>query len=177
MNLGICSSPTVDGDRVYVVTNRCEVVCLDVHGMANGNDGPFRDEGHFTAGWGKPPIPPGPPTPTSSGVTTSSATGRLAARRLEQLAAGPRRSGLRGHRQRRRQGEKCPIPHAPSLIVLDKRTGRLVAQDDEKIGTPLFHGQWSSPSLGNVGGRRWCSSAAATACATPSRPCAVPERS
>src|SRR5436190_18209246 len=26
--VGVCSSPTVDGDHVYVVTNRCEVLCL-----------------------------------------------------------------------------------------------------------------------------------------------------
>ena len=30
MNLGICASPTVDGDRVYVLSSRGEVVCLDV---------------------------------------------------------------------------------------------------------------------------------------------------
>src|SRR5271157_1539339 len=45
MGLGVCSSPTVEGDRVYLVTNRCEVVCLDVHGLADGNEGPFSDEG------------------------------------------------------------------------------------------------------------------------------------
>jgi hypothetical protein len=47
--LGICSSPTIDGDRIYLVTNRCEVMCLDVHGMSNGNDGPFKDEGLYVA--------------------------------------------------------------------------------------------------------------------------------
>ena len=46
--LGICSSPTVDGDRVYLVSNRCEVLCLDVNGMANGNDG-YQDEGKYLA--------------------------------------------------------------------------------------------------------------------------------
>src|SRR5215471_2569796 len=29
---GICSSPTVEGDRLYYVSNRCEVVCADVNG-------------------------------------------------------------------------------------------------------------------------------------------------
>ena len=48
---------------------------------------------------------------------------------------------------------RVPRPLAPSLIVLDKRTGRLVASDDERIGTRLFHGQWSSPSLGVVNGK------------------------
>ena len=50
--LGICSSPAVEGDRVYVMTNLCEVVCLDVNGMADGNDGPFQDEGQYMAGPG-----------------------------------------------------------------------------------------------------------------------------
>jgi outer membrane protein assembly factor BamB len=44
-----------------------------------------------------------------------------------------------------------PAPLAPSLIVLHKNTGRLVAVDDERIGTRLLHGQWSSPSAGRVG--------------------------
>src|SRR5207247_361811 len=47
---GISSPATVEGDRVYLVSNRGEVMCLDTHGMANGNDGPFQDEGaHMTA--------------------------------------------------------------------------------------------------------------------------------
>ena len=44
---GVCSTPIVDGDRVYYVSNRCEVVCLDVNGFANGNDG-FQDEKYKT---------------------------------------------------------------------------------------------------------------------------------
>ena len=36
---GVCSTPTVEGDRVYYVSNRCEVVCLDANGLANGNQG------------------------------------------------------------------------------------------------------------------------------------------
>ena len=54
-----------------------------------------------------------------------------------------------------------PLPDAPSLIALDARTGRLLACDGERIGRPLgkgparrlFHGQWSSPTLGRVDGR------------------------
>ena len=33
---GVCSSPLVEGDRVYYVSNRCELVCLDTHGDGNG---------------------------------------------------------------------------------------------------------------------------------------------
>src|SRR3954467_7581450 len=46
-NLGLLSSPTVEGNRVYLVTSRCEVICLDTEGMANGNDGPFTDEAKY----------------------------------------------------------------------------------------------------------------------------------
>src|SRR5688500_5308737 len=41
--VGICSSPAVEGERVYVVTNRCEVICLDAKGLVDGNEGPFTD--------------------------------------------------------------------------------------------------------------------------------------
>ncbi|MES2573086.1 MAG: PQQ-binding-like beta-propeller repeat protein [Verrucomicrobiota bacterium] len=37
--LGLLSSPLVEGDKLYVVTSRCEVVCLDANGQANGNQG------------------------------------------------------------------------------------------------------------------------------------------
>lgn len=33
------------------------------------------------------------------------------------------------------------------LLCLDEQTGRLVAQDDEKVGTRVLKGQWSSPAL------------------------------
>src|SRR5215813_4968256 len=32
---GVCSSPLVEGDRLYYVTNRCEIFCLDTHGDGN----------------------------------------------------------------------------------------------------------------------------------------------
>ena len=47
-----------------------------------------------------------------------------------------------------------PAPNAPNLIVLEKKTGRLVATDDTRIAERLWHGQWSSPSLGTVHGRK-----------------------
>jgi outer membrane protein assembly factor BamB len=46
-----------------------------------------------------------------------------------------------------------PLPAAPTMIVLDKRTGRPVAKDDGLISSRVFHGQWSSPSLGTMKGR------------------------
>src|SRR5262249_24513441 len=36
---GLVSIPTVEGDRVYFISNRCTVVCADVKGFADGNQG------------------------------------------------------------------------------------------------------------------------------------------
>src|SRR3954468_10951232 len=41
---GMPTEVTVEGDRVYLVSNRGEVMCLDANGMADGNDGPYFNE-------------------------------------------------------------------------------------------------------------------------------------
>jgi outer membrane protein assembly factor BamB len=155
LDLGVCSSPTVEGDRVYLVTNRGEVICLDARGMANGNDGPLKDEGQYTAGLGKPPVTPGPKD--ADILWRYDMIGALPvwpqdAANCSILVHGDflyvcTSNGVdRSH-------DRLPYPLAPSLIVLDKKTGRLVAKDDEKIGTRTFHGHWSNPSLGSVNGK------------------------
>jgi outer membrane protein assembly factor BamB len=53
-----------------------------------------------------------------------------------------------------RRHSGIPSPDAPSLIVLDKRTGRLVAYDNERIGPRIYHCTWSAPSLGVVNARK-----------------------
>ncbi|KPJ75875.1 MAG: hypothetical protein AMS14_02910 [Planctomycetes bacterium DG_20] len=156
LNIGICSCPTVEGDRAYVVTNRAEVLCLDVRGQANGNDGPFQDEGRYMAGTGNGPIklrrgdadivwrfdmigtlPSAPHDATNCNV----------------LVHGELLYVCTSNGVHRMPDKPNPLPEAPSLIVLHKRSGRLVAADGEKIGRRLFHGQWSSPSLARAGKR------------------------
>src|SRR5437764_432160 len=41
---GVASSPLVEGNRLYYVSNRGVVWCLDVNGFADGNQGPVKDE-------------------------------------------------------------------------------------------------------------------------------------
>jgi|TARA_B110000495_G_C22364089_1_gene237722 hypothetical protein len=43
-NTGIASPAVVESKKVYIVNNRNQVVCLDIGGQSNGNDGPFLDE-------------------------------------------------------------------------------------------------------------------------------------
>jgi outer membrane protein assembly factor BamB len=153
--LGVCSSPAVDGDRVYVVTNRAEVVCLDARGMADGNGGPFKDEAAFMAVPGKPPAGPGPldadilwvvDLRTELGVVPhniASSAPLVVGDRL-WVATSNGRDGSHAH---------TPSPFAPSLIVLDKRTGALLGEEASGIGHRLYHGGWSSPAYGEIGGR------------------------
>ncbi len=150
---GICSGPVVDGDRVYIVGNRGEILCLDREGQANGNDGPFTDELTYM---GAAPGTKLQPTDgdviwrynllTELDVVPHDICGSTILLNGDLLYActsngiGPR------HRV-------VPRPDAPSLIVLEKTTGTLVATDGEKIGRRMFHGHWSSPIYGNVNGK------------------------
>ena len=43
-----------------------------------------------------------------------------------------------------------PSPKAPAIIAVNKKTGKLVWEDNS-VGERILHGQWSSPSVGKVG--------------------------
>lgn len=152
---GICSPATVEEDHVYLVSNRGEVLCLDLNGMANGNDGPFRDEAAHCVPLGEAPIEP-------------SATDADILWRFDIIKECGVRQHDQAHGSSLIHGQYLYVntsngvddthrhiasPDAPSLIVLDKTTGRLIAQDDEHIGPRIFHSTWSSPALGRVNGR------------------------
>lgn len=141
--MGVCSTATVDGDRVYFVTHRFEVLCLDVNGLPGTQPAEARVVWSFDmqekvgdfpcdAANGSPVIDGDLLyVPTSNGIDRNS-------------FANPERE----------KDRKFPAPNAPNVIVLDKRTGRLVATDNTRITDNLLHGQWSSLCLGKVGGRK-----------------------
>jgi len=160
---GISSPATVEGDRVYIVSNRGEVICLDVRGLANGNDGPFLDEGaHMT---------PKPLDPVALLSVTNLTPGPLDADIiwLFDLTTG---AGIWSHDAAHSSilihgdylylntgtgvdntHKKIRALNAPSIVVLEKHTGRLVARDNENIAPNIFHSTWSSPSLAEVNHR------------------------
>ncbi len=160
--LGLLSSPTVEGDRVYIVTSRCEVMCLDVNGMANGNDGPFKDEAKYAVrdvttpdGKPAPPIEPGAKDAdiiwvydmfNELGVFPHNASNCSILIHKNIIYACTSNGQDWSHKN-------IPAPNAPSFIALDKSTGEFLAEDDAKIGPHIFHGQWSSPSLGEANGK------------------------
>lgn len=153
--LGILSSPCVVGGKVYLVTSRCEVICLDAEGMSNGNDGPFKDEAKYLGGPGKPPIEPGPTDADiiwrydmmdELGVFPHNASNCSVITLGDKLFTCTSNGQDWTH-------VNIPSPLSPSFIVLDKNTGKFIAEDDAKIGTNIKHGQWTSPSLGKVNGK------------------------
>ncbi|MCB9891428.1 MAG: PQQ-binding-like beta-propeller repeat protein [Planctomycetes bacterium] len=156
--LGICSSPTVDGDRVYFVTNRCEVVCLDVQGMKNGNDGPFQDEGLHAAWPDKEPfevkatdadiiwtfsmideVGVFPHNITSSSILVTG----------DHLWVSTSNGVSYDHTE-------TPAPFAPSLILLDKKTGELLGEEGSGLSQRILHGNWSSPAYFKQGDLELC---------------------
>jgi outer membrane protein assembly factor BamB len=150
--VGMASAPSVEGDRAYTLTNRGEVVCLDMNGLADGNAGPFVDEGaHMTPLAAKEQIVPGPSD--ADIVWVCDLVHELGVRTHDQvegsvLIAGDLLvvntcNGVDGSHRR------IPSPDAPSLVVIDKRTGKLVARDGLHLGPTTFHVGWSSPARGD----------------------------
>ena len=142
---GIASTPTIEGDRLYYVSNRCEVVCANVntgkpiwtldmikelgvfpHNLANGSPLLVDDTLYVV---------------TSNGVNEDHA--------------------------------HIPAPQAPSFLAVNKRSGKVLWQNNAPTakylaappaqraaffkelvsrGELLMHGQWSNPAYGVVNG-------------------------
>lgn len=155
-NTGLVSAPTIEGDRVYILTNRNEVACLDAAGLANGNQGPYTGEAAHMAR-------PADPTPTLkptdadilwiTDLVAPFGIHRHDAAHGSPLIDGPYLwiNSSNGVGDDHLAGTS---PNAPSLICLDKRTGKPVATDDLKLAPNSIHSQWAPPSCGTVDGRR-----------------------
>src|SRR5256714_1575373 len=165
--LGLLSSPTVEGNRVYLVTSRCEVLCLDINGLANGNDGPFKDEAKYVVkdvllDRGKPtehPAPPIEPGPKDADIIWRYDM-------MDELGVFPHNASncsvlvvdgivyVCTSNGQDWTHSNIPSPNSPSFIAVNKKTGAFLGEDDAQISKRIFHGQWSSPSLATVNGRK-----------------------
>ncbi|MDH7501510.1 MAG: PQQ-binding-like beta-propeller repeat protein [Verrucomicrobiota bacterium] len=151
-NAGICSAATIEGKRVYVVSNRSEVMAIDINGFANGNDGPFVDEGRHMSPPEEDPMEPGPLDADILwlfDLTTGAGIWAHDAPCSSILVHGPHlylntSTGVDNTHKRVR------TPDAPSLVVLDKATGNYLARDGEPIAPNIFHSTWSPPALAEV---------------------------
>ena len=140
---GICSTPFIEGDRLYYISNRCEVVCIDTEGFTDDeNDGPFTDETDTTEidgdiVWKYDMMEELDVFPHNLATCSPIGAGDL----LFVITA----NGVdEGHIH-------IPSPFAPSFIAVNKDTGELVWESDLP-GENILHGQWSNPAYAEING-------------------------
>lgn len=158
-NWGVCSTPTVDGDRIYLLSPYQEVLCLDLKAWL----GPNEDR---PAGGNVQVVGEDKTSPVSEAALAASDKCILwkydLAKELKSvqhhtsccsvLVHGDFVYVCTGNGRWMGANAKMPFyPLTPSLVVFNKKTGQLVARDDEQIGERLWRGQYSSPSMGVVG--------------------------
>jgi outer membrane protein assembly factor BamB len=140
---GVCSSPLVEGNRLYYVTNRAELVALDTQGFRDGkNEGPFVDEklkGEKDADivWKFDMMEEVGSLPHNMANSSPVSFGDLI---YVSTSNGQDESHV-----------NIPSPKAPAIIAVNKNTGKLVWEDNS-VFDKILHGQWSSPTVGKIGG-------------------------
>ncbi len=140
---GICCAPLVEQDRLWFVSSRGEVLCLDMEGFHDDeNDGPVQDEpvvakDEADVVWRFNMMQELGVSQHNMAACSVTSWGDLL---LVNTSNGVDESHL-----------NLPAPIAPSFICLDKRTGKLHWADDSP-GENILHGQWSSPAVGELGG-------------------------
>jgi outer membrane protein assembly factor BamB len=139
---GVASSPLVENGRVYYVSNRGVVWCLDIKGFSDGNAGPVTDEkltGPHDADviWSFDMMEEVGSYPHNMSNSSPVVWGDLI---YVSTSNGQDESHVH-----------IPSPKAPAIIAVNKNTGKLVWEDNS-VGDRILHGQWSTPSVGTIGG-------------------------
>lgn len=153
--IGVCSSSAIEDGRAYVVTNRCEVVCLDLAGLKNGNDEPFvKEENYIRPNDSLDRLNPALDADIiwrydmrdELGVfphnVTSSSPLIIDERLFVATSNGVDWSHI-----------NIPSPLSPSWIALDKNSGELMGEDGSGASEKALHAAWSSLTFGNLSGQ------------------------
>jgi outer membrane protein assembly factor BamB len=125
---GVASTPTVEGKRLYYVSNRCEVVCATTDGK---------------------------PDKTADILWRYDMIKELGVYPNQVAACAPLVVGdlVFVVTDNGTNGEgKVPAPKAPSFIAVNKGTGKLVWQDNSP-GDKVMEGQWANPTYAEVNGK------------------------
>lgn len=140
---GVASSPVIEGERLYYVSNRAVVICLDIRGFRdNENDGPTVNE-------------------TLKGMNDADVIWTFDM--MDQVGAYPHnlansspviwndRIFVSTSNGQDESHVNVPSPRAPSIIAINKTNGDLLWEDNS-VQEKILHGQWSTPSVGTIGG-------------------------
>src|SRR5712692_6863836 len=140
---GVCSTPFVEGKRLYYTSNQAHIVCLATEGFRDGkNDGSttekYKDVIDGDVSWEFDMMGEADVFPHNLAASSPSVVGDLV-----YVTTG---NGVdEGH-------VNIPSPQAPSFIALDKNTGKLVWESNLP-GERIIHGNWSNASFGVAKGR------------------------
>lgn len=132
---GLSCSPSIRGDRLWFFTNRCETVCLDIAPLRRGEGEPqvvwktdLKELGiHLTPLWMWPGRICSVSQPFDGQIYLTVPNG------VDDF------------------GVDEPVPEAPSLVCLDKDTGKVVWTDNSP-GANVLYSEFSSPLVARIGG-------------------------
>ncbi len=131
---GIASTPAVEGNRLYYVSNRCELVCANTEPRAGNNAAELVWRLDMIKELDVFPRYLANGSPLIHGDLVYLVTGN-----------GVADEGGLGNR-------KLPSPEAPSFLAVNKKTGK-VAWQDHSPGDKVMDGQWSNPVYAEVNGK------------------------
>jgi outer membrane protein assembly factor BamB len=140
---GVCSTPFVEGNRLWYTSNRASLVCLDAEGLRDGNAGPVTDETQTgphdgDVVWEYDMMAELNVFPHNLAVSSPLVVDGI-------LYATTGNGVDESH-------VNLPAPTAPSFVALDAATGKLLWAS-HLPGENLLHGTWSNPAYGVVKGR------------------------
>jgi outer membrane protein assembly factor BamB len=140
---GICSAALVEGDRLWFVTSRGEVRCLDTEGFHDDeNDGPYKDED---------PVAPD----EADVVWVFDMMKELGVEQHNMASCSLTSAGdllfVCTSNGVDFEHNYIPAPSAASFFVMNKHT-KDILWTDASPGANILHGQWSSPAYAELGG-------------------------
>lgn len=138
---GVCSSPLVEGNILYYVTNRAELVALDTKGFTDGKNDGVTDEklkGAKDADvlWKFDMMEEVGSQPHNMANSSPVMYGDLI---YVSTSNGQDESHV-----------NIPSPKAPAIIAVNKKTGKL-AWEENSVFDKILHGQWASPTVAKIG--------------------------
>jgi outer membrane protein assembly factor BamB len=141
---GICCAPLVEGDRLWFVTSRGEVRCLDTAGFHDGeNDGPYSSETY-------------PVTEEADVVWSYDMMKELGISQHNMCSCSVTADGdilfVNTSNGVDVEHNYIPAPEAASFFAMNKNSGE-VLWTDKSPGLNILHGQWSSPAYAELAGQ------------------------
>ena len=139
---GVCSSPLVENGIAYYVSNRGELMAVDLDGFRDKtNDGLVKDEKQqretdVDVIWRYDMM-------EELGVLQHNMANSSPVVFENLIYVSTSNGQDESH-------VNVPSPKAPAIIAVDKTTGKLVWEDNS-VGEKVLHGQWSSPAVARIG--------------------------